>query len=153
MDEKNLIANAFEESFTAVPLQRQIENCDHYELAPYFKKELAGHQPILEAGCGSGRWVGWFIRQGWQATGVDWSETLCAEARQQIPGGEFVASDIAAMPFDAEKFGGIVALGSIEHSPKVRQRFSKNFGVFSLTTAAQLSRYPISVRCVKSGDW
>ncbi len=116
MAETDHIADAFEEAFFAVPLQTQIEHCEHYELTDLFSRVLPDHQPILEAGCGSGRWVGWFVDQGWRATGVDWSESLCAAARDAIPGAEFVVADIADIPLEAKSFGSVVALGSIEHT-------------------------------------
>ncbi len=111
----NQISDAFEQGFLRTALDRQIANCDHYELAPLFRRVLGEAQPILEAGCGSGRWVAWFVRHGWQAVGIDWSEALCARAREQIPGGTFVAGDMRAMPFGDNSFGAIVSLGSVEH--------------------------------------
>ncbi len=127
MSEDTKIAGAFEESFLSVPLETQILHCDHYELANLFGSVLPAHQPILEAGCGSGRWVGWFVRKGWQASGVDWSEALCASARSAIPEGEFVAADIAEMPFENASFGSIVALGSIEHKSEGPAAILKEF--------------------------
>jgi len=77
---------------------------------------LPDHQPILEAGCGSGRWVGWFIRKGWQATGLDWSEACCERARSAIPEARFMSGDMRDMPFADNEFGSIVSLGAVEHS-------------------------------------
>lgn len=116
MGDTHDISDAFEEAFFAVSLETQIKHCDHYELADLFLRVLPDHQPILEAGSGSGRWVGWFVNQGWRATGVDWSESLCAAAREVIPGGAFLAADIASIPLAANTFGSVVALGSIEHT-------------------------------------
>lgn len=112
----NQISETFEKEFLQVPFERQLAHCDHYELAPLFLRLLPAHQPILEAGCGSGRWVGWFVRQGWQSTGLDWSEALCERARQNVPGGTFVSGDMRAMPFKDNSFGSIISLGAIEHS-------------------------------------
>lgn len=99
----------------SLPLADQIRHCDDYELAPNFAKWLPAHQPILEAGCGSGRWVAWFAARGWRATGIDWSEALCERARREVPGVDFVAGDMRAMPFADGAFGSIVSLGAIEH--------------------------------------
>ena len=109
---------SFEQGFMSHSLEKQVAHCDHYELANYFKKWLPLHQPILEAGCGSGRWVAWFVRNGWISTGLDWSEACCERARQVIPEAKFVAGDMRNMPFDNEVFGAIVSLGAIEHSPE-----------------------------------
>ncbi len=110
------VSEIFEESFLSMSLEQQIRNCDHYELAALFESMLGAHQPILEAGSGSGRWVAWFSEKGWRAVGVDWSQALCEDARLRIPSGEFVQADMDAMPFEDASFGSIVALGSIEHT-------------------------------------
>jgi SAM-dependent methyltransferase len=114
--EAEKIGGLFETGFFDRPLEVQVRNCDHYELVPLFREWLPHHQPILEAGSGSGRWVAWFVRQGWEATGLDWSESLCARARKEVPGGKFVAGDMREMPFEDGVFGSIVSLGAIEHA-------------------------------------
>jgi len=124
---KASISNAFERTFFSIPLELQIHHCDAYELTPLFKELLPTHQPILEAGSGSGRWVAWFINQGWRAVGLDWSEKLCEAARAQILGGRFEAGDMGAMPFREGEFGSIVALGSIEHSPEGPVKILREF--------------------------
>ncbi len=110
------VAKAFEKTFLSRDLPRQIADCDAYELAPLFLDLFRGNQPVLDAGCGSGRWVGWLVKNGIAAHGVDWSECLCDRAAQQIPGGRFLACDMAHTPFAAGAYGGILALGSLEHA-------------------------------------
>jgi SAM-dependent methyltransferase len=116
-DEKtNPISDAFEKSFLNIPLDQQVRNCEHYELASLFRRVLPRHQPVLEAGCGSGRWVAWMLNQGWNAAGIDWSEALCQRAREAIPGGTFVCGDMRAMPFKDGEFGSVLSLGAVEHA-------------------------------------
>ncbi len=115
---ENPISDQFESSFLSMPLAQQIAHCDHYELVDTFKKWLPAHTPILEAGCGSGRWVAWFIKQGWRATGLDWSTELCERAQREIPDGRFMQGDMRHMPFTDGDFGAIVSLGAIEHTPE-----------------------------------
>ncbi len=110
------VARAFEKTFLSRDLSRQIAECDAYELAPLFLDLFSRNQPVLDAGCGSGRWVGWLIKNAIAADGVDWSEPLCNRAARQIPNGRFVACDLAHTPFAAGAYGGILALGSIEHT-------------------------------------
>jgi SAM-dependent methyltransferase len=112
----NIVSAKFEDNFLKQPLDERIARCDNDEPAHVFMEWLPEHQPILEAGCGDGRWVSWFVKQGWKATGLDWSETLCTRARKGIPGGEFKSGDMRDMPFREGEFGSIVALGSIEHT-------------------------------------
>jgi SAM-dependent methyltransferase len=111
----NPIAEDFESGFLSQPLEKQIASCDCYELAPLFLELFRDNQPVLEAGCGSGRWCGWLSKQGIVSHGVDWSEELCDHARQELPSCEFTACDMGATPFADGAFGGVMALGSIEH--------------------------------------
>ncbi|MBN1127102.1 MAG: class I SAM-dependent methyltransferase [Sedimentisphaerales bacterium] len=106
----------FETGFMSRSLEQQIAHCDHYEIVNYFRKWLPDHQPILEAGCGSGRWVAWFVKNGWRATGLDWSKECCERARLAIPDARFEVGDMREMPFNDGEFGAIVSLGAVEHS-------------------------------------
>lgn len=111
------VSDSFESEFLETPLEKQVALCSGYELVPWFRQYLTDRQPILEAGCGSGKWVAWFLKQGWTGTGLDWSEALCATAREHIPGARFESGDMRAMPFKDGEFGSLIALGSIEHVP------------------------------------
>lgn len=115
-NDTNTVSDGFEKGFMAHSLDVQIAKCDAHELVDLFKEWLPQRQPILEAGCGDGRWVAWFIKHGWKASGLDWSEALCARARKEIPEGKFKSGDMRNMPFRDGEFGSIVALGSIEHT-------------------------------------
>jgi ubiquinone/menaquinone biosynthesis C-methylase UbiE len=111
------ISSSFEQIFLAMPLPIQIATCDEYELAPLFVSLFKGNQPVLEAGCGSGRWNAWFDKQGIISAGLDWSDELCKRAEREIPKCRFVTGDMQDMPFEDGEFGGLIALGSVEHMP------------------------------------
>lgn len=114
----NSVSNSFERGFLTTPLEAQIECCDRYELSPLFITLFKDHYPVLEAGCGSGRWNAWLAKQGISSTGLDWSEELCERARMEVPQCRFVAGDMRNMPFEDGEFGGLMALGSVEHMPE-----------------------------------
>lgn len=115
IDEKK-ISDSFEKSFLGRSLEKQIELCNNNEFTSIFKRLLPDKQPILEAGCGSGRWVAWFIKNNWKAVGIDWSEKLIERAKNEIPDAEFYTADIRNTSFKNEEFGSIVSLGAIEHT-------------------------------------
>src|SRR5712692_8397178 len=121
------ISDSFERDFLSAPLQVQIMHCDRYELAPLFTKLFKENQPVLEAGCGSGRGNAWFTKQGIMSTGLDWSDELCKRARSEIPECRFVTGDMQNMPFEDGEFGGLIALGSIEHMPNGPIKALKEF--------------------------
>lgn len=110
------VARLFETGFRASSLAADVAACDRYDLAPLFLEWLAGRQPVLEAGCGNGRWCAWLAARGIRSDGTDWSEELCEQARQAIPGSQFFAGDMRNVPVDDGAYGGVLALGSVEHS-------------------------------------
>jgi SAM-dependent methyltransferase len=112
------IMRDFERGFLSHALSQQVAHCDAYELAPLLLELFRDHQPVLEAGCGSGRWCGWLARYGIRADGVDWSHELCARAQRELPQCRFVPCDMAQTPFPDGAYGGLMALGSVEHSPQ-----------------------------------
>jgi SAM-dependent methyltransferase len=125
----NSISDSFQRAFLITPLQAQIDHCDGYELAPLFMSLFRENQPVLEAGCGSGRWNAWLAQRGITSTGLDWSDELCKRARSEIPECRFVTGDMQDMPFEESEFGGLIALGSVEHMQsgptKVLNEFSR----------------------------
>ena len=112
------VARTFESGFMAQSLERQIDACDHYELAPLLRRCFRERQPVLEAGCGSGRWCGWLVRQGIPCDGIEWSQALCDRAAASLPACRFIACDMRHVPLPDASYGGLMALGSVEHSPE-----------------------------------
>ena len=121
-DNEKTINAAFTSSFISRSIQMQIEQCENTEFSTLFLKYLPNNQPILEAGCGSGKWVGWFENKGWKATGLDWSEELIKRASEELKGSTFVCGDLREMPFPEHSFKAVVSLGSVEHSIEGPQR-------------------------------
>lgn len=113
---ENTISNSFEISFLSRPLKKQIELCHNNEFTKIFENILPYYQPILEAGAGSGRWVIWFMKKGWDAVGIDWSKNAVERAKTEFPDIKFDVGDMRAMPYQDDYFGSIVSLGSIEHA-------------------------------------
>jgi SAM-dependent methyltransferase len=121
------VADSFERSFLSAPLSKQIQDCDSYELAPLFLDLFSQSQPVLEAGCGSGRWCGWLHAHGIAADGVDWSRALCDRANAEMPACRFYARDMADTGLPANSYGGLMALGSIEHAAAGPQKALAEF--------------------------
>jgi SAM-dependent methyltransferase len=112
------VSRAFESDFLSRPLASQVAECDRNELAPLFLRCFRSRQPVLEAGCGSGRWCAWLGAHGIRCDGIDWSEELCARAAREIPGSRFIACDMSQVPLPDGTYGGLMALGSVEHAPE-----------------------------------
>lgn len=112
----NQVAEKFEAMFLSQSLSEEIADCDRNELAQLFLELFRNNGPVLEAGCGSGRWCAWFSKHGIQSDGIDWSHELCARAQRAIPGSRFIPCDMQNTPFEDGAYRGLIALGSIEHN-------------------------------------
>jgi cyclopropane fatty-acyl-phospholipid synthase-like methyltransferase len=71
---------------------------------------------ILDAGCGIGKFAEWLTQYG-SVTGVDWSETGVAAARERVPGAEFMTLDFIRDDIRplAGRFGLAVSTEVLEH--------------------------------------
>jgi SAM-dependent methyltransferase len=111
-------------------LEDQILACDDYVLRPLYVETFRKHQPVLEAGCGSGQWMHYFKQQGIESIGIDWSETLRERSLAHDPAVQFDNGDMRDLPYPDESFGGVVAMGSPEHVPEgPRKVFSEFYRV------------------------
>jgi SAM-dependent methyltransferase len=126
----NRVSDHFETGFMNRSLEDQIRACEDYVLRPLFVETFREHQPVLEAGCGSGQWMHYFKQQGIESTGIDWSETLRERSLAYDPSVRFDHGDMRDLPYPDESFGGVVAMGSPEHVPEgPRQVFSEFYRV------------------------
>ena len=83
------------------------------ELYTEFLKHLPAGGTILDAGCGSGRDIKYFIEHGYQATGVDASAELCRLA------SDFTKTKVLNISFEKiefeNMFDGVWACASLLH--------------------------------------
>ena len=110
------IRSHFEQDFLSESVARQTAGLDSYYLAPRMRDMIPAHQPVLEAGCGSGKWVAWAAARGWQAIGIDWSSALIQRAQREVPRARFIQGDMRKMPLRDASVGSIISLGAIEHA-------------------------------------
>ena len=74
---------------------------------------------LLDLGCGSGEsFSKLFIDQGWNATGVDFSEKMLEMASKYVPEMETICADMREVDFPSEKFDVITAIYSLFHLPQ-----------------------------------
>lgn len=114
----------------------------------------AGHQRVLEVGCGSGQLAAYVIEQGGveSYTGVDFSREAVELARQMAPKGTFRvgdATDARTYDLPAECIVCTEVLEHIEEDLVVLSRFPS--GVRCLCTVPDFP-YPSHVRHFTSAD-
>ena len=113
--EERRVSDSFESGFMNRSLEIQIQACEHHILTPLYLETFQKHQPLLEAGCGSGQWMHYFKRFGIAATGIDWSETLRLRSQEYDTSVPFDNGDMRDLPYPDGSFGSVVAMGSPEH--------------------------------------
>ncbi len=69
----------------------------------------------LDLGCGNGKTVSTLIDEGFEVTGIDFSETAIQQCRERFPRAEFVVGSIDKLPFPNSTFDFVTAVHVLEH--------------------------------------
>jgi len=97
-------------------LRQQFGNIDIYLFDQLLKGTYDNCHIVLDAGCGQGRNVGYFLRSGYQVYGVDSSanniagiKQLAAPFSDRSPQENFRISLVENLPFNDEKFDLVIS--------------------------------------------
>lgn len=84
--------------------------------APVFAKEVSGDGPLLDAGCGGGRWLIWLHQQGRRTIGLDLHRPVLEGIRSYAPAIPLLNGAVSALPFRSQSLATIISLGVVEHA-------------------------------------
>jgi SAM-dependent methyltransferase len=101
-----------------VDVQKSLEAAGSGYLGDYsgvFLKHLPKGEPILEAGCGYGRYVRALSVRGYDVTGVEFSPETVASALEIEPEMDINIGDILGLDCPSNHFGAYISLGVVEH--------------------------------------
>jgi SAM-dependent methyltransferase len=76
---------------------------------------------LLDFGCGSGRWVGYFRDLGATYRGVDISDEMVAICRGRYPSLDFASMDGFSVPAPSESFDYVFSIGVLHHNRRHEQ--------------------------------
>lgn len=80
-----------------------------------FTAALPAGGQVLDLGCGTGEPIArWFMAEGFDVTGVDFSNAMLDMAKKRWPDGDWRTGDLRSFEL-AERFDGIVAWDSFFH--------------------------------------
>jgi ubiquinone/menaquinone biosynthesis C-methylase UbiE len=87
------------------------------DLAAFVRARVApaGDRPVLDAGCGTGRWMQEAMATGRRAVGLDPSRAMLARAHERLPAAALVRGRAEALPFASGCFGAVVCVYVIHH--------------------------------------
>jgi ubiquinone/menaquinone biosynthesis C-methylase UbiE/uncharacterized protein YbaR (Trm112 family) len=99
---------------------------------------------ILDAGCGSGRYMEVVARHGGEVVGVDLS--LAIEVAQEnlghLPNCHFIQADLFALPFPGNCFDNFYSIGVLHHTPDTRRAFIQLVRTLKPSGSAAIWVYP-----------
>lgn len=98
------------------------------EVAPYILRHLDKQGPILEAGCGLGRFVIFMEERGFRdVRGIDISPDAVDIVNRIAPHLNVTCGDVSDLPFEDSSIRGIVSLGVVEHFKEGPQAALREF--------------------------
>jgi ubiquinone/menaquinone biosynthesis C-methylase UbiE len=85
-------------------------------IADFYKRLHCPAGRLLDLGCGAGEpFPAFFIQQGWQVTGVDFSSRMLEMAHCYQPGMKTIFADIREVEFPDEQFDAVTAIYCLFH--------------------------------------
>lgn len=80
-------------------------------------KDFPEHEPLLEIGCGYGRWFDFWGNRGRPFVGVDFTFSLLARAKTKHPESIWVVADVRHLPFPPACFRGVSSVKVLQCLP------------------------------------
>jgi len=97
-------------------LHEQFGNIDIYLFDQLLKGRITASMSLLDAGCGDGRNLIYFLRNRFDVHAVDTNsqsiqkvQLLAASLAPDLPAEHFLIADVADMPFPSEKFDLVIS--------------------------------------------
>lgn len=104
---------------------------DIYLFDQILKNQFSGSMNILDAGCGSGRNIVYFLRSGCRVFAVDknpqaveYVRDLAQSLAAQLPAENFQASEIDRMPFASKQFDAVIS-SAVLHFARNERHFNR----------------------------
>jgi len=110
---------------TTTPLKNLIGETDIYLLDQIMKSRYNATDKILDAGCGTGRNMQWFLQNDFQLYGIDTNEVVITNlksANLQLPAERLQVAAVDQLPFPADYFDHIIS-SAVLHFAKDTNHF------------------------------
>lgn len=115
-------------------LHEHFGNIDIYLFDQLLKGSITSSMSLLDAGCGDGRNLIYFLRHNFDVFAVDANPQLIQQVRQlasrlapNLPSQNFLIADVAEMPLPSEKFDLVIS-SAVLHFANDEQHFDRMLG-------------------------
>jgi SAM-dependent methyltransferase len=109
----------WQRQYAGLPLPERIErgvaSVEHDPILPYILENLSLGDRVLEAGCGLARFVIYLHRQGYDVTGVDFSQETVRTLLGFDPSLAVEVADVKKLPYADGAFEVYISIGVVEH--------------------------------------
>ena len=112
-------------------LHQLLGDIDIYLLDQLLKGRITPGMSLLDAGCGGGRNLAWFLRSGYEVLGVDEDPAVVRQVRSlagrlapALPPESFQIGAVDALPFPAERFD-VVVCSAVLHFARDEGHFDR----------------------------
>lgn len=86
------------------------------EYFPYFERYLSRDDRIIEAGCGTARYVVALLARGYKnVTGIDWGQSTIQKVKAIFPEIPIEVGDVTNINVNDSFYDGYISLGVVEH--------------------------------------
>jgi SAM-dependent methyltransferase len=92
-----------------------VDEAEHKLISPVLRRHLPADGLVIDAGCGTGKWVTHLHRLGYRIVGLDISHEALAAARRQVPGVVLALADTQRAPIRDASVDAVLSLGVVEH--------------------------------------
>jgi SAM-dependent methyltransferase len=92
---------------------------DNWKEVEAFMSLLPSQGRVLDAGSGTGLPIARrLVEAGFEVAGIDFSKTMIATARKNVPAATFQQMDLTAIDLPRESFDGVISCYAIIHIPR-----------------------------------
>ena len=95
-----------------------VDEAEHKLITPVLHRHLPRTGLLLDAGCGTGKWVAHLHRLGYRVVGLDLSREALAVARRDAPGAPLALADTQRAPIRDASVDAVLSLGVVEHDER-----------------------------------
>lgn len=115
-------------------LREQLGDIDIYLLDQLLKGRLTPDMSLLDAGCGGGRNLVYFLRSGYPVFAVDENPRAVSQVRElaarlapELPPESFKAADLSEIPFPDGRFDAVIC-SAVLHFARDEAQFDRMLG-------------------------
>jgi SAM-dependent methyltransferase len=95
-----------------------VDEAEQKLISPVLRRHLPADGIVLDAGCGTGKWVSYLDGLGYRIVGLDVSSDALRLAKQKMPALRLVRADTQCAPVRTASVDAVLSLGVVEHDER-----------------------------------